>query len=104
GAGVAHDAAALVEERRHSALHGPDVLADAQRGRSTLQHLDYGVDLALVVDRPGVFDPALRHLVSWLRRGSAGSPRTRSPSTLRMTSEVPPSIVLARARRNRPRG
>ncbi len=33
-------------------------------------------------------------------RGSPGRPRTRSPTMLRITSEVPPSIEFARARRN----
>ena len=34
-------------------------------------------------------------------RRSPGSPRIRSPRMLRITSEVPPSMVLARLRRNR---
>ena len=37
-------------------------------------------------------------------RTSPGSPSTRSPRMLRMISEVPPSMVLARERRKRPVG
>ena len=44
--------------RASMALH---VLADAQRRGSAPQHLDDGLDLPLVVDRPGVVDAATGH-------------------------------------------
>src|SRR5439155_26763213 len=41
------------------------------------------------------------HGTSLSVRTSPGRPSTRSPRMLRMTSDVPPSIELARERRNR---
>ena len=56
--------------------HPPLVLTDAQLRGTSLQ----GSSLSM--------------------RGSPGRPRTRSPRMLRMISEVPPSMELARERRN----
>ena len=44
------------------------------------------------------------HAMSLSMRGSPGRPSTRSPRMLRMISEVPPSMELARDRRNVWRG
>ena len=53
---VAHDPAALAEQRRHLALELSDVAPDAQRGSPAPQHGDDGVDLLVVVDAAGIFD------------------------------------------------
>ena len=55
---VAHHAAALAEELGDPPFHRLDVAPDPQGGRPTAQHLDDGLDLALVVDRSGVLDAA----------------------------------------------
>src|SRR5205085_997915 len=61
--------------------HGPKLRPDAQKACGQLRGTSFHAD-------------------SRSTRTSPGSPRTRSPTMLRMTSEVPPSIELARLRRN----
>ncbi len=69
--------------------------AGSARRRRRIQH-DCGVDPQAPQPRGISF-----HGMPASARRSPGRPRIRSPKMLRMTSDVPPSMVLARLRRNR---
>ena len=64
GSRVAHDAPALAEQLGHSLFERTHVLADTEGLRAPTQDVEHRRDLPLVVDAPGVRDPAL--VPSWL--------------------------------------
>src|ERR1700739_1426093 len=71
---------------RHHQVGGAPVL-DTRDGR-------WGIDR--LVDVRGHGQRISRQGMSRATRGSPGNPSTRSPRMLRITSEVPPSIELAK--------